>query len=142
MSGIDEGSINQFTIYSSAGAPQYIITRGQMKQYIEDFIYFDIDEKDHSTFLKYFDKHLYDIDFHLNRVAYQLQHRLHSILINNKKYAKQYTFTNDNSPENSSNNLTGKFAENLNDEQRMAVKFIAKSDEKVPYLLFGPAGLL
>lgn len=34
----------------------------------------------------------------------------------------------------------GKLAENLNDEQKMAAKFIAESNNLLPYLLFGPAG--
>lgn len=79
-------------------------------------------------------------------------HDLHSILINNPKYNFHEDDDVDVSIEYSSNSFKGKLAQSLNNEQKIAVKFISKplgesdsqsnpkSDIMVPYLLFGPAG--
>lgn len=148
-----QASMNQhlITLQSSDGFHPRILASGQIKKYDNDFIYVEIVEEEFADLQKYSEKQCFDIRFNMNRVGYQLQHRaldyvrrhsLHSILINNKLYARQYDFVNDVSGSfgNSLNSLSGKFAERLNDEQRIAVKFITKSDNLQPYLLFGPAG--
>lgn len=123
---------------------------GQIKRSDKDYIYVEITEEDLHSFMSICDKQCFDISFHMNRVGYQLQHRaldymeqhgLHSILINNKQYDSiDDSVDNVASDVGSSENFSGRLAEGLNNEQKMAVKFITKSDNLLPYLLFGPAG--
>lgn len=90
----------------------------------------------------------FDISYNINRLGYQLQHRaikyverhnLHSILINNRRFDSHEDDGHDLLG-CSLNGFSGKLAETLNNEQKMAVKCILKSDNMLPYLLFGPAG--
>lgn len=151
-SAIDESLIDYFTLQSSIGSQPKILASGQIKRCDKDFIYVEIVEDDFDLLRNNADKQYFDIKFHINRVGYQLQHRalkymgkhnLHSILIDNKQYdAHQDDVDVDYSLECSLDILSGKLAVNLNDEQRMAVKFITMSDNSLPYLLFGPAGYL
>lgn len=144
-SAIEESLIDHFTLQSSAGSGPKIMASGRIRNCDKNSIYVEIIEDDFDFILKHCAKQYFDISFNINRVGYQLQHRalkymekhhLHSILINNKQY-QYYEDDVDNSFEFS---LEGKFAETLNHEQKEAVKFITKSDNLLPYLLFGPAG--
>lgn len=116
-----------------------------------NLIYVDIIEDDFDLLLSNCKRQHFDISFHINRTSYHLQHRvlhfmkehsLHSILINNEKY----NFYEDDSGLDSGSSIEysakGKLYESLNNEQKIAVKFITNSDDFLPYLLFGPAGLL
>lgn len=96
-------------------------------------------------------RHLYadqtfDIDFHMNRLSYQLQlnalkwikdHKLFKILINNPLFDKQSIIA--------SSNLDFKFsctaAEQLNESQKKAVvSILHANNSSIPFLLFGPPG--
>lgn len=140
-SAVDESLLVFFTLQSCAGSIPKIKASGQMKGCDKNFIFVEIDENDFDSLLIYSNKQRFDIQFHMNRVSYQLQHRaiefmgkhnLHPMLINNTKYDLSLY----DEPSLIEHSLSG----NLNDEQKMAVKFIAKSDNILPYLLFGPAG--
>lgn len=82
----------------------------------------------------------FDIEFHTNRLTFQLQHEalkyvkehgLFQLLINNPEYkifqtkCKEYSYVQ---------------KENLNEEQNLAVNKIISLDDKIPFLLFGPPG--
>lgn len=125
-----------------------IETSGQVKGCDKDFIYIEIVEDDFSDVRNNCERQYFDIFFNINRVSYQLQHKalkymdhhkLHSLLINNPKYESHDDDVGD-SISCSLNSFNGKLAEGLNNEQKMAVKFISKSENMLPYLLFGPAG--
>lgn len=139
--------IDHFTLNSSLGSQPRIAASGEIKRCNKDFIFIEIVEDDFNDVRNNCERQYFDISFNINRVSYQLQHRalkymndhkLHSILINNS----EYNYHDDDADDSiySLNSFNGKLAEGLNDEQKLAVKSISKSDNKLPYLLFGPAG--
>lgn len=144
-SAIDETLIDFFTLQSSQGYRPIIGASGQMKGSDKFFIYMEINEEDFDPLKNHCDSQYFDITFNINRTGYQLQHRalryveshnLHSVLINNERYS----VFDDDEVEYPLNAFVGELVENLNEEQKMAVHFITKSDNLLPYLLFGPAG--
>lgn len=144
-SGIEESLIDHFTLQSSFGYDPVVVASGQMKGADKDFIYIEIVEGDFAFVLSNCDNQYFDIKFHINRGQYQIQHRaieyfekhnVHSMLINNPKYDRYEDYVHHLELDG----LNGKLAKDLNDEQKMAVMYIAKSNNYLPYLLFGPAG--
>lgn len=141
---VDESSVDLFTLQSSVGCLPKITASGQIKGADKDFIYVVIDEGDFNSLQMHSNKQHFDIKFHMNRLGYQLQHRaieymekhkLHPILINNNAY---YSHCDEHIDlpaiiEDSS-------SEKLNHEQKIAVQLIVESNNRLPYLLFGPAG--
>lgn len=112
----------------------------------DEYIYIAITEgydelRNKHTFL------YYDINFHINRLPYQLQHnalqwvnhhKLFDVLINNPLMN-----LNHDSYQNSSKNykFTCDIAEKLNESQKKAVHNIIHSRNRpIPFLLFGPPG--
>lgn len=149
-SGVEESLIDHFTMQSSHGYHPVVVASGQVKGSDKAFIYIEIIEEDFDFVHTNCDKQYFDIEFHINRGPYQIQHRaleyvekhnVHTMLINNPKYYQSEEHAHRHESSSSSlDKLSGKLAENLNDEQKMAVTFISKSDNFLPYLLFGPAG--
>lgn len=144
-SGVEESMIDHFILQTSMGSQPKITAAGQVKRCDKDFIYVEINEEDFDLLRNYCKTKYFDIAFNINRVGYQIQHRaldylhehnLHPILIDNP----EYDLCQDYRGSSVEFSTSGKLYESLNDEQKTAVKFIAKSDNFLPYLLFGPAG--
>lgn len=148
-SAFDETLIDNFTLQSSAGYKPVIVASGRVKSCDKNFIYIQIGEEDIELTRNYCEKQYFDIIFNINRTSYQLQHRalnyverhhLHPILINNERYNSYEDVDRDELVDHPLISFTGKLAENLNTEQKIAVKYISKSNSLLPYILFGPAG--
>lgn len=115
----------------------------------KDYIYLEVAEKDILWLKSHIDqKQLFDINFKINSLPYKIQHKalelaekfdLHSILINNRRY-NSYDELPEEFESSMEHPFSGKSAESLNEEQKMAVKYIAKMSNSLPYLIFGPAG--
>lgn len=108
------------------------------------FIYIKIDEC-FDDFRYFYADHTFDINFHVNRLPYQLQlnalkwikeHKLFEILINNPLFNEQTIVSS-----HSEFNLNFSAAKNLNESQIKAMQNILhKNNNPIPFLLFGPPG--
>lgn len=114
-----------------------------------------MDNKIHLVLFDYIEtideNQLYDIDFQINRLPYQAQHKaldfvqhhkLFDLLIENTQYSTtsgNHENGEDHSVEESCNE--DQHVVDLNEEQRLAVDKITEgSSFPLPYLLYGPAG--
>lgn len=86
----------------------------------------------------------FDIDFHVNRLPYQLQlnalkwiedHKLFKVLINNPLFNEQTIVSR-----NPDFQFSCTVAEQLNEFQKKAIVSIVHTKSPIPFLLFGPPG--
>lgn len=140
--GFNQSIIKGFTLKPSKNGKTII--SGKIKSCNKVWIFLEIDKKDISYLRNNCDQK-YDIRFEINRTAFQMQHNalklikehnLFPILINNPKYNS----SNSTVLSETQFSFNGKLADNLNEEQKLAVHNIVKATNyPLPYIVFGPA---
>lgn len=145
---VEECVLDHFTLQTPAQFFPKKMISGRVLRCDREKIYVEIFQKqDVSTIESLCNSHHFDISFNVNTVPYKIQHKtldlfhkknLHSHLIANQIYDSRLNVDHIEH----SNNFKGKLTAKLNDEQKKVVSSILKMNKLLPYLLFGPAGIL
>lgn len=142
--GITESILNFFTLKPSVGTDLNI--PGKIKGCNKEWIFVEIPDINHIQYLRNNCSQTYNITFETNRTPFQLQHNvlkmiaehnLFSLLIDNPQYGSNNIFCG----KRNEFTFNGRLANNLNEEQKLAVNNIVKATNyPLPYLIFGPPG--
>lgn len=86
VEGVEESAVDCFTLKPFNDRIHCPIISGQVKTCNKEFIFVEITELDHCTYLLKHPDRVYDIFFHVNRVIFQLQHNALDWIMNHQLF--------------------------------------------------------